>query len=144
MSVNSECALVRLTLHTINSEIFARTLFSRNFAYAKFREKKPSQNGKITLSFIDICTSCHSYEFLTSLICLLMPFAQKKILAKISESTVFAQVCLSLCWLINTKSLQPYFSVFSAGALKEFGKLLSRIEDERERMVRACSTNTGF
>ena len=25
---------------TVNSEIFARTLFSRNFAYAKFREYK--------------------------------------------------------------------------------------------------------
>ena len=27
-------------LYTVNSEIFARTLFSRNFAYAKFRENK--------------------------------------------------------------------------------------------------------
>ena len=27
-------------LNTINSEIFARVLFSRNFAYAKFRENK--------------------------------------------------------------------------------------------------------
>ena len=27
-------------LNTVNSEIFARTLFSRNFAYAKFRENK--------------------------------------------------------------------------------------------------------
>ena len=26
--------------HTVNSEIFARVLFSRNFAGAKFREKK--------------------------------------------------------------------------------------------------------
>ena len=26
---------------TVNSEIFARTLFSRNFAYAKFHENKP-------------------------------------------------------------------------------------------------------
>ena len=25
---------------TVNSEIFARVLFSRNFAYAKFRENK--------------------------------------------------------------------------------------------------------
>ena len=25
-------------LHTVNSEIFARVLFSRNFAYEKFRE----------------------------------------------------------------------------------------------------------
>ena len=26
--------------YTVNSEIFARVLFSRNFAYAKFRENK--------------------------------------------------------------------------------------------------------
>ena len=29
---------------TVNSETFARTLFSRNFAYAKFREKKALAN----------------------------------------------------------------------------------------------------
>ena len=28
------------TLHTVNLEFFARTLFSRNWAYAKFRENK--------------------------------------------------------------------------------------------------------
>ena len=32
--------LVQNTMNTVNSEIFARTLFSRNFAYAKFRENK--------------------------------------------------------------------------------------------------------
>ena len=26
--------------HTVNSEVFARVLFSLNFAYAKFRENK--------------------------------------------------------------------------------------------------------
>ena len=31
---------VRTPHNTVNSEIFARTLFSRNFAYAKFRENK--------------------------------------------------------------------------------------------------------
>ena len=30
----------KVSLCTVNSEIFARTLFSRNFAYAKFRENK--------------------------------------------------------------------------------------------------------
>ena len=29
------------TIHTVNSEIFARVLFSRNFADAKFPENKP-------------------------------------------------------------------------------------------------------
>ena len=38
----------------VNSEIFARTLFSRNFAYAKFRENKTLAKWHITLSFIDI------------------------------------------------------------------------------------------
>ena len=30
--------------YTVNFEIFARVLFSRNFAYAKFRENKISTN----------------------------------------------------------------------------------------------------
>ena len=57
--------------YTVNPEIFARVLFSRNFAYAKFRENKPSRNDEITLSLIDIGKSCLSREFFTSLICLL-------------------------------------------------------------------------
>ena len=52
-----------------------------------FVKIKPSRNGRITLSFIDIVKSCLSREFFTSLICLLMLFAKKN-LAKISESTV--------------------------------------------------------
>ena len=36
-------------------KIFARVLFSRNFAYAKFREIKLSRYGEITLSSTDIC-----------------------------------------------------------------------------------------
>ena len=32
--------LIKFKNNTVNSEIFARTLFSRNFAYAKFRENK--------------------------------------------------------------------------------------------------------
>ena len=55
---------------TVNSKIFDRNLFSRNFAYAKFCENKTLANGKITLSFIDIGYSCLSHEFFTSLLCL--------------------------------------------------------------------------
>ena len=33
-------------LLTVNSEIFARVLFSRNFAYAKFRENKILTNWR--------------------------------------------------------------------------------------------------
>ena len=39
---------------------------------------KLSQNGKVTLSFIDKGKSCLSRKFFTSLICLLMLFAKIK------------------------------------------------------------------
>ena len=48
---------------TVNMEIFARDLFSRNFAYAKFHEIESSQNGEIILSFTNEGKSCHSCEF---------------------------------------------------------------------------------
>ena len=67
---------------TVNLEIFARVLFYRNFAYAKFVKIKSSQNAKITLSFTDIGKSCPYREFLTWQIC------ENKILAKIFEFTV--------------------------------------------------------
>ena len=72
---------------TVKSEIIARVLFSLNGIV----KTKSSRNGEITLSFTDIGRSCHSNEFLTPQICLLTLFA-KKILAKISEFTVFDQV----------------------------------------------------
>ena len=31
---------LRSDIYTVNSDIFAKVLFSRNFAYAKFRENK--------------------------------------------------------------------------------------------------------
>ena len=70
---------------TVNSEIFASVLFSRNFAYAKFREDKPSRNGEITLSFTDIGKSCPSGEFLTSQICLFARFAKIKFSRKFAN-----------------------------------------------------------
>ena len=33
-------------VYTVNSDIFERVLFSRNFAYAKFRENKILTNGR--------------------------------------------------------------------------------------------------
>ena len=53
-----------------------------------FVKINPSRNDKITLSFIDIGISCLSREFFTSLICL-DAIRENKILAKISESTVY-------------------------------------------------------
>ena len=48
---------------TVNSEIFPKILFLRNFASVKL---KPSQNGEITLSLTDVGKSCPSRDFLTS------------------------------------------------------------------------------
>ena len=48
--------------YTVNSKIYARILFSRNFADAEFCKIKTSQNGKITLSFTDVGKSCPSRE----------------------------------------------------------------------------------
>ena len=47
-----------------------------------FVKLKPSQKGKITLSFTDILISCTSREFLTSQKCLLMQFAKIKFSGK--------------------------------------------------------------
>ena len=55
--------MAKKIMYTVNSEIFARVLFSRNFAYAKFREIKSSRNGEITMSFSNECKSCHSRDF---------------------------------------------------------------------------------
>ena len=52
-------------LITVNLEIFARVLFLRNFAYAKFREKfSPQGNRKIIPSFPDIVKAYPGFEFL--------------------------------------------------------------------------------
>ena len=43
---------------TVDSQFFARALFSRNFV-----KIKSSRNGEIILSFTDIGKSCHSRDF---------------------------------------------------------------------------------
>ena len=60
--------------------------------YAKFRENKPSRNGKITLSFIDIDKSCPNRYFFHITCVSFDAIRENKILAKISESTVFFAV----------------------------------------------------
>ena len=52
-----------VALHTVNSEIFARVLISRNFACAKFRENKILENVEIILPFTDKGKLCPSREF---------------------------------------------------------------------------------
>ena len=54
--------------NTVNSEIFARVLFSQNLAYVKFHmwsfvKAKSLRNGEITLSITEIGKSCPSHEF---------------------------------------------------------------------------------
>ena len=55
--------------NTVDSEIFAMVLFSRNFAFAKFRENEILAKWQNHLSFTDIGKSCHSRDFFTSKIC---------------------------------------------------------------------------
>ena len=85
VTLHSFWPILSAILFTVNSEIFARVIFSRNFAYAKFRENKALARWQINLSFTDICISCQSWEFLTLQICLLMLFT------KISKFTVCLQ-----------------------------------------------------
>ena len=84
----------------VNSENFARTLFSRNFAYAKFRENKTLakwQNHFFVL--IDIGKSCLNREFFTSLMFLLMLFAKIKLSRKL-PNLQYLRLNLSLGQLI--------------------------------------------
>ena len=50
-------------VYTVNSKIFARVLFSRNFAMRSFVKIKSSRNGETSLSFTDIGKACRSPEF---------------------------------------------------------------------------------
>ena len=70
--------------NTVNSEIFARVLFSRNFAYAKFRENKTSRIREITLPFTFIGKSrlCREFQHRKYVLNAILA-----ILAKISEFT---------------------------------------------------------
>ena len=63
---------------TVNSEIFARVLFSRNFDMHSFVKIKSSRIGEITLSFTHISKSHPCCEFLMSQICVLTLFAKIK------------------------------------------------------------------
>ena len=72
---------------TVNSELFERVLFSRNFAY--FVKIKPSRNGEISLLFTDIGKSCPSREFLMSQVCILTVFAKIKFPRKLNSRENF-------------------------------------------------------
>ena len=78
----------------VNLENFREGFFfSRNFAFAKFREKsmrsfakiKPSRNSKITLSSTDKGKTCPSCELLELQICLLKLFAKIKFSRKFPD-----------------------------------------------------------
>ena len=80
-------------MDTVNSEIFARVLFSRNFVDAKFCEIKPSRNEEMTLSFTDVGKSCPSLEFFNVGNISFNVIHENKILAKISEFTMSLVYC---------------------------------------------------
>ena len=71
--------------YTVNPEIFARVYFRETSHMRSFVKIKPSRNGEITLTFIDMAKSCLSREFFTSLICLLMLFAKVKFSRKFPD-----------------------------------------------------------
>ena len=75
-------------MYTVNAEIFARVLFSRNFAHAKFREIKFSRNGEIIMLFTDIGKSYPSREFLNVANMFFYAIRENRIIAKISGFTV--------------------------------------------------------
>ena len=79
-----------VTLSTVNSEIFARILFSRNFAYAEFRENKnPRKIVKTLCLYLMKANHIKVANFYLAN----MPFnatRENKILANIYEVTVYA------------------------------------------------------
>ena len=73
---------------TVNLEIFARVLFSGNFAYAKFHENKILTNWR-NHSVGYLCRSFTPLSRIsTSKICVLTLFTKIKFLQKISKLTV--------------------------------------------------------
>ena len=71
--------------NTVNLEIIAIILFSRNSHMLSFVKIKSSRNAEITQSFNDIGKSCPSREFLASQICLLALFAKIKFYRKFPD-----------------------------------------------------------
>ena len=80
--------LRQVLLYTVDSQIFAGVIFSRNFAHAKFREIKSSRNGEIIMLFTYIGKLCHSRDFFYVANMSFNAIRENKILAKISEFTV--------------------------------------------------------
>ena len=66
--------------NTVNSEIFARVLFSQSFV-----KIKSLQNGEITLLFPDEGKLCPSRDILMSQICLFTLFAKIKFSRKFPD-----------------------------------------------------------
>ena len=89
--------------NTVNSEIFARVLFSQNFAYTKFHENKILVKWrKITLSFTDIGKPCPSFEFLMLQICVLTIFWKIKFSQKFPNSPIWnLAICNLAIWILS-------------------------------------------
>ena len=79
---------------TVNSEIFARVLFLRNFVYAKFRENKTSRN--VSLSSTDLVYLCPSREFETWQICFSTRFAKIKFSRNFPVPTCDVEACIMI------------------------------------------------
>ena len=77
------------TCSTVNSEIFARVLFSRNFVYAKFREKQnPREMAKSLCCLLIKVNRAIVAIFNVASMSSLNAIRENKILAKNSGATV--------------------------------------------------------
>ena len=74
--------------------------FRNGFSFGKLR------NGEITLLFTYIGKSCHSQEFLTSQICILM------LLAKIKFSRKFSDLLYKICHLISLTLISHHYFLY--------------------------------
>ena len=73
---------------TVDSEIYARVIFSRNFAYAKFRENKilaKWRNHSVVYGYRQIIPKSRIFNVANMY---LNPTRENKIVAKISEFTL--------------------------------------------------------
>ena len=98
---------------TVNSEIFARVLFLRNFAYGKFCENKILAKSR-NHSF-HYCESYQSREIFRSKVCLLTLFAKellaiRRIFSVVDEIHLNCDVCH---WKDETGVFQFIFRCFA-------------------------------
>ena len=109
-----------ILVFTVNSEIFARVLFSRNFMRS-FVKIKSSRNWEITLSITDIGKSCSGREFLAQQECLLTLFVKIKFSRKFRDLQYRINKQLVLTRTVSAGNGGPYvFKKVGGGRFADF------------------------